>query len=123
LETVQEFMAAFIRAWPEGDAARVASFFSEEAVYHNGPLEPVRGREAIRDTLAGFMSTGGQVDVDMVHIVADGPIVMTERVDHLTGLQECISLPAMGVFEVRGGSITAWRDYFDLHQATPQSPS
>jgi len=27
------------------------------------------------------------------------------------------ALPVVGVFEVRGGRIVAWRDYFDLRQA------
>ncbi|HEX3334786.1 MAG TPA: limonene-1,2-epoxide hydrolase family protein [Acidimicrobiales bacterium] len=27
-----------------------------------------------------------------------------------------ISLPLMGICAVHGGVITAWRDYFDLHQ-------
>ena len=42
LETVQDFMAAFIEAWPAADATALGSFFSEDALYQNGPLEPVR---------------------------------------------------------------------------------
>ena len=94
------------------------SFFSEDAVYNNGPLEPVKGREAIQATLAAFMAMGGQVGVDITHIVADGPIVMTERVDHFIVAGKTISLPVMGIFEVHDGVITAWRDYFDLNQFT-----
>ena len=118
--TVQEFMEAFMAAWPEGDAAKVASFFSENAVYHNGPMEPVKGRDAIQVALAGFMCMGGRVDVDIIHIVAEGAIVMTERVDHVIGTEKTISLPIMGVFEVHDGAITAWRDYFDPSQFTTQ---
>jgi limonene-1,2-epoxide hydrolase len=36
-------------------------FFSNDAVYHNIPMEPVQGREAIEATLADFMTMGGQV--------------------------------------------------------------
>jgi limonene-1,2-epoxide hydrolase len=122
VETVWAFVAAFIAAWPDGDAATVASFFSEDAVYVNGPMEPVKGREAIQATMAAFMGMGGQAGVDIVHIVADGPIVMTERVDHSTQGAKTISLPVMGIFEVQDGVITAWRDYFDLNQFTSQLP-
>ena len=108
----------FISAWPEGDAAALASYFSDDAVYHNIPLEAVRGREAISEVLAGFMAMGGTVDVDVAHIVSDGPIVMVERVDHFVRPERTISVPMAGVFEVRNGLIGAWRDYFDLAQAT-----
>lgn len=112
-QTIRKFVAAFVAAWPDRDAARVASFFSDDAVYHNIPMEPVRGRQAIEATLADFMTMGGQVRVDIGHIVAEGPIVMVERVDHFVGDQQTIVLPVVGVFEVHDGKITAWRDYFD----------
>jgi limonene-1,2-epoxide hydrolase len=121
VETVEDFMVAFMTAWPTADTTALASFFSEEAVYRNGPLEPVRGRTAIEATFAQFMRVGGQVDVDIVHMLAEGPIVMTERVDHLTRADgTTASLPMMGTIEVHHGLITAWRDYFDLHQFTTQ---
>jgi limonene-1,2-epoxide hydrolase len=121
VETVQDFMAAFVKAWPTADTTVLGSFFSEDAVYHNGPLEPVRGRTAIKATFAQFMGIGGRVDVDIIHMVADGPIVMTERVDHLTRADgTTASLPMMGIIEVRNGLIAAWRDYFDLSQFTSQ---
>jgi limonene-1,2-epoxide hydrolase len=121
LETVQDFMAAFIEAWPTADTTALGSFFSEDALYHNGPLEPVRGRAAIEATFAQFMRVGGQVDVEMVHMMAEGPIVMTERIDHLTRADgTTASLPMMGVIEVHDGLVAAWRDYFDLSQFTSQ---
>ena len=118
LDTVQRFMAAFVSGWQTGDAGRVAAFFAVDAVYHNGPIEPVRGRDAIEDTLAGFMALGGRVDVDMPYVLANESIVMTERIDHFVRPEGTVSLSVMGIFEVHDGQITAWRDYFDLHQFT-----
>jgi limonene-1,2-epoxide hydrolase len=121
LETVQDFIAAFIKAWPSADATALGPFFSEDAVYHNGPLEPVSGRAAIESTFAEFMKVGGEVDVEMIHMMAEGPIVMTERIDHLTRADgTAASLPMMGVIEVHDGLVAAWRDYFDLSQFTSQ---
>jgi limonene-1,2-epoxide hydrolase len=113
-------MAAFIAAWPSGDAASLEPFFSQDAVYHNIPMEPIQGRGAILAMFAEFMKMGGQVRVEITHIVANGPIVMTERVDHLTSPDQTISLRLMGITEVHDGAITAWRDYFDLTQFTSQ---
>ncbi len=121
-ETVQAFMAAFIAAWPGGDAADLERFFSQDAVYHNIPMEPVQGRDAILATFTEFMALGGEVRVDIPHMVADGTIVMTERVDHFVGPDQTISLPLMGITEVHDGVITAWRDYFDLTQLASQMP-
>lgn len=115
-EVVEKFMDAFIAAWPAQDAARLTPYFSEDAVYHNMPLPPVQGHEAIQATLAGFMSMAGEARVDLLHLLADDDIVMTERVDHFVRPDLTISLPVMGIFEVRDGLITAWRDYFDLSQ-------
>ena len=110
----REFIAVFMEAWPAADAARVASFFSADATYRNGPLEEVRGRSAIQATFAAFMAVGGRVALELRHLIADGNIVMTERVDHLIGEDRTFSLPVMGICEVHDGLITAWRDYFDL---------
>jgi limonene-1,2-epoxide hydrolase len=121
LETVQDFIAAFIEAWPSADTTALGSFFSEDALYQNGPLEPVRGRAAIEATFAQFMKVGGQVDVEVIHMMAEGLIVMTERIDHLTRTDgTTASLPLMGVIEVRDGLVATWRDYFDLNQFTSQ---
>jgi limonene-1,2-epoxide hydrolase len=122
-QTIAAFVKAFIAAWPTGNAERLGEFFSDDAAYHNGPLPPVKGRKAIVANLAGFMALGGHVDVDMIHILSDGPLVMTERVDHFTTADGKISLPVMGTFEVQDGVITSWRDYFDLSQFSSQLPT
>ena len=121
-DTIEEFVRTFIEAWPEKDAAALARFFSDEAVYCNGPLAPVRGRDAIVASIASFMEMGGENAVEIVHMLADGAIVMTERVDYLSLDGRTLSMPMMGLFEVHDGLITAWRDYFDLAQFTSQLP-
>ena len=40
METIHDFMTTFIAAWSEGDAAKLGAFFSEDAAYHNIPMEP-----------------------------------------------------------------------------------
>jgi limonene-1,2-epoxide hydrolase len=112
-EVVRDFMAAFMTAWPTGDATTLSRFFSEDADYCNGPLEPVHGREAIVADLAQMMSLGGEVDADIRHLLSDGAVVMTERVDFVRLDGKTAALRIAGVFEVHDGVITCWRDYFD----------
>lgn len=116
-ETVRELIDAFVAAWPRQDATKVAAFFCDSAVYHNIPMEPVVGRPAIEATIAAMMAMGGQVSVEVAHILAEGPIVMVERVDRFVSPDRSITLPMVGVFEVAEGMIVAWRDYFDSAQA------
>ena len=115
-EVVRDFIAAFIAAWPTGDAATLSRFFSKDAEYCNGPLEPVHGREAIVADLARMMSLDGEVDVEIRHMLSQGAVVMTERVDYVTLGRKTAALRIAGVFEVHNGVITGWRDYFDPHE-------
>ena len=120
LQTVMAFQAATKEAWPTGDAAALGRFFDEDAEYRNGPLEPVRGREAIVASLTQQMALGGAVDADIINVISDGSIVMTERVDYWRSADKSIPLRIMGIFEVLDGVITAWRDYFDSNEFTSQ---
>ena len=55
-------------------------------------------------------------DLRFVLAVAEtGGKVLTERLDHVLGPdgQPAVTIPVMGIFEVEGGRITSWRDYFD----------
>jgi limonene-1,2-epoxide hydrolase len=112
-QVVRDFMTAFIEAWPTGDATTLSRFFSEDAQYCNGPLQPVHGREAIVAELARMMSLGGEVEADIRHFLSDDAVVMTERVDYVKLGRKTAGLAIAGVYEVHGGVITRWRDYFD----------
>ena len=123
MESPIEVVRRFCAAWSDDlGAAELAAFFTDDAVYHNIPLEPVTGREAIADTIASFIRPGApgieRIEFRVINIAADGPVVMTERVDVFTLPDKSFELPVMGTFEVRDGKIKAWRDYFDLNQFT-----
>lgn len=107
-------------AWPSGDATTLARFFSEDATYRNGPLAPALGRDAIVTGLASMMQLGGEVAVDITHLLVEGPVVMTERVDYWKNGEQTATLRVAGIFEVHDGVITAWRDYFDPQEFSSQ---
>ena len=118
-----DLVRAFCAAWSRFDLDELTGYFAEDAVYHNIPVDPVAGRDNIRATIAGFTAGVDKVEFEVSHAVADGGIVMTERVDHFHTGDKVISLPVMGVFEVVEDKIAAWRDYFDLHQFMSQLSS
>jgi limonene-1,2-epoxide hydrolase len=124
MTTPTEAVTQFCAAWPSLDLDTLVAFFSDDAVYHNIPVDPVVGRDAIRATLEGFTAGVESVEFEVVHAVADGPIVLTERIDRFiwpTG--HVLVLPVMGTFEVHDGLITQWRDYFDMTQFMSQLPA
>ena len=49
--------------------------------------------------------------------MASGDAVMNERTDSITLNGKPVTLPICAVFEVEGGRIRAWREYFDLAPA------
>jgi limonene-1,2-epoxide hydrolase len=119
-ETPIEIVRRFCAAWSSGSPDELAEFFTDDAVYHNIPIAPVTGRDTIKATIAGFTGGVEKIEFRVRNIVADGPIVLTERVDVFVLPQRSIELPVMGTFEVRDGKIAAWRDYFDMKQFMDQ---
>jgi limonene-1,2-epoxide hydrolase len=110
----------FCAAWAGGDLDAIMGFFADDAVYHNIPVDPVTGTDAIRSTIEGFTAGVESIEFRVDHIVGEGDVVLTERVDIFSLPAKAISLPVMGTFEVRDGKITAWRDYFDMNQFMSQ---
>lgn len=111
----------FCDTWATGDLDAIMGFLAEDAVYHNIPVEPVQGHEAIRTTIEGFTAGVDRIEFEVKAIAAAGGVVLTERVDTFhRPAGDPIVLPVMGTFEVAGGTITAWRDYFDLNQFLSQ---
>jgi len=110
-----------VDAFNASDMARVMSHFTNESVYHNIPVAPVTGQNAIRDVIQRFMGMSSKVDWTVLHMVegADG-VVLTERVDRFMINGKWVALPVMGTFEVVNGKIRAWRDYFDMNQFQSQ---
>jgi limonene-1,2-epoxide hydrolase len=123
MESPIEVVRSFCAAWSNNaGAAELAAFFTDDAVYLNVPLAPVTGRAAIADTIASVLRPGPPgiegIEFRVINIAANGPVVMTERVDVFTLPGKSFELQVMGTFEVSDGKISAWRDYFDMNQFT-----
>jgi len=125
MESPIEVVRRFCAAWSDDRAAAdLAAFFTDDAVYRNIPLAAVTGREEIANNIASFIRPGPPgitgIEFRVINIAANGPVVMTERVDVFKLPHKSFELPVMGTFEVNDGKINAWRDYFDLNQFNSQ---
>ncbi len=105
----------FIAAWSRLNVEELVGYFTDDGVYHNMPMQPVKGREALKQFIGGFLSGWSKTDWEILTLVAAGDTVIAERVDRTVANGKKIDLPCCGVFEMRGGKIAVWRDYFDLN--------
>jgi limonene-1,2-epoxide hydrolase len=111
-QVVRDFCAAASRR----DSAVLRSFFSDDVVYHNIPMDPAEGIEATMAVIDMFLGMCDALEFEVHHLASDGSTVLTERTDTLTIKGKTAPLPVMGAFHVSDGKITAWRDYFDMAQ-------
>jgi limonene-1,2-epoxide hydrolase len=113
----EQVVRDFCAAWSKLDLDELAGYFTADAVYHNIPMDPVVGPDAIRAFIEGFTGPVERVEFEITHLASDGDLVLTERVDSFVTADRSAALPVMGAFELRDGKIAAWRDYFDMAQA------
>ncbi len=104
----------FVAAINSKDVDSVMEFFAPDAVYHNMPMAPVSGFEAIRQVIERFIGPAEQVDWQILTIAETGDSVMAERLDIFVLDGKTVELPCNGVFEMQDGKIKIWRDYFDM---------
>ncbi len=112
----------FTKAWSSLEIDQIMSFFTDDAVYINIPIDPPNeGIEAIRKAVEGFIGMAEAIEFEVKHTTeSDSGVVMNERVDRFKIKGKWVEAPVMGVFEIEGDKIVAWRDYFDLAGFTGQ---
>jgi limonene-1,2-epoxide hydrolase len=121
MTSATDLISQFCAEWEKGpDVDAIVAYFTDDAVYHNIPVDPVVGPDAIRNMMAMFTTGVEKIEFRVRNIVGSGAVVLTERVDVFVLPHTTIELPVMGTFEVRDGKIAAWRDYFDLNQYMSQ---
>ena len=111
-----ETVETFIGHWNSGDMEAMFALCSEDVIWHNIPMDPIHGKPAMREAVAGFMMNVESCEWQTHAIAANGNTVLTERTDGFA-LKDgrSAALRLMGIFEINGdGLISAWRDYFDM---------
>jgi limonene-1,2-epoxide hydrolase len=125
-----ETVRAFLAIWSEGPEAiyrALYDYLAPGCVYENIGLSRTVGPAEAHACFAAFgpMKNCLRLDVEILAIAADGDRVLVERIDRVIEHdgRETMAAPVMGIFEVKSGRITAWRDYFDtIPFASQQHP-
>jgi len=116
----EKLVTDFCQSWTRKNVDEILGYLTDDCFYHNIPMEPCVGKAAIRKFIEPFVKDADTVNFEIKHTTSAGNVVMNERVDRFVMGPKKIELPVAGVFEVHGGKISAWRDYFDLTTFTKQ---
>ena len=112
-----ELVRSFLAALTAKDIDTAVTMVSDDLEYDNVPMGKTFGPDGMRQTLTGFFAMLQQLDWQVLRQVSTGDLangtVLNERDDRVLMKGQWWSLPVAGVFEVRDGRITLWRDYFD----------
>ena len=110
-QAVQEFCDLMVKR----DAESLRPYLADDVVYQNTGMPAASGIEDVLANVAGqFAMFPDSYEYTTVNAVADGDVVMNERLDHVKGPDGKVhALPVMGTFIVRNGKITRWTDYWD----------
>lgn len=115
IEIVSAFCATFVE---DGGRPAIRRWFTPKTRWVNEGVAVTTGiEEAIAFIDGGEASMGiSTVHIDMLAIAADGNRVLTERLDRFERADgsEIGRVMVMGIFELEGDKIVAWRDYFDV---------
>ena len=128
MPTPAETVTAFYAAFPENDGkTAIRRWFTPKTVWVNEGVSTTVGiEEAIAFLERPSRSPAvAAVHFDLLAIAADGNRVLTERLDRFVRADgsEIAAARVMGIFEVEGDKIVAWRDYFDVNFGKKIAPS
>jgi limonene-1,2-epoxide hydrolase len=104
---------SFLRALQDEDIDAAEAALADNLVYQNVGLPTIYGPNTTM-RLFRLMQGRAGFEVKTHRIAADGDVVLTERTDALVLGPLRLQFWVCGVFEVRDGRITLWRDYFDF---------
>jgi limonene-1,2-epoxide hydrolase len=111
------FVRTFTALLAAKDIDAASAMISDDCEYDNVPIGKAFGPTGLRDTLTGFFAMCDFLDWEIVRQSATGDmnnaIVLNERIDRFVIKGTTYELLVAGVYEIRDGKITLWRDYFD----------
>jgi limonene-1,2-epoxide hydrolase len=104
-----------VEAWNQRDWEGVFALFSPDAVMHSMMMEPVVGRDAIRERFNRFIPGLERIELQLSHLGIIDDVVVMERVDDFDYLGKNSRVPVAGFMEIDSGFVTEWREYYDHH--------
>jgi limonene-1,2-epoxide hydrolase len=114
-----EIATSFLKLLAARDVDAACDLLADDVRYINVSLPEIRGQDRVRKIfrrMMGMKSAGFEVYFHRIGL--DGSSVLTERTDVLIFGPVRIQIWVWGRFDVVGGRIVMWKDYFDWWNAT-----
>ncbi|WP_066341483.1 nuclear transport factor 2 family protein [Azohydromonas lata] len=123
-QTVREFLDAWGDETRRPDVEKIVSMFAPDGYWElyvpHGPV--IRGRESLRREIQRQLGYTEWARCGIERMWSDERSVVTERLDHFGRNGHTVRHALMAVFELDDQTlITAWREYFDLHDLSRQT--
>jgi limonene-1,2-epoxide hydrolase len=118
-----DVVRSFIAAQATQDPEQAIRYLAPDVVFENVPFPPgseSRGADRVRAGMETWMAGATRLEWTIHRQVVDGDVVFHERTDefwYAPGLYpggDYCAFRVAAVWEVRGGLIELWRDYYDL---------
>ena len=119
--TPGEIVGAMIGAIERKDLPAALALMADDVEYDNVPMGKVHGHSGVTASLEPFLARCVEIEWVVHHQAETGDaadaVVMNERTDRFLFGDHWGEIAVAGLFLVRDGKITLWRDYFDLAAA------
>lgn len=120
----EKVVTDLLNAWKRLDFRAAMELLTDSFTYRADPsAKLIQGRDAVGKEWQSYLRFMKSYDFKVSHLLSSGNVVMVERVEWIGTKKGTTELPVVGVFELTGGKISAWRDYWDPRMALPPAPS
>jgi limonene-1,2-epoxide hydrolase len=120
----ERIVTELLNAWSRLDFPAAAELVAESFVYQPDPsAKLINGKAAVLVEWQSYLKFMKSYEFKIRHMLSAGDVVMMERTEWVGTKRGKVELPIMGVFELAGGKLIAWRDYWDTKMAAPPAPA
>jgi limonene-1,2-epoxide hydrolase len=120
----EKVVTGLLDAWSRLDFAAAIKLAADSFVYQPDPsAKLIHGKDAVLATWQSYLKFMKSYEYKVLHMLSSGNLVMMERIEWIGTRRGRTEIPIMGVWELNGGKLTAWRDYFDPRVALPPAPA
>lgn len=105
-----------VDAWNKQDWEKVVDLFADDGVLHSMMIEPIAGKESIRNMINHMGEGIESIHLTVKNIGVGGDVVFIERVDEFVYKGHAGAVPVAGVIEIEDGRVKVWREYYDRNE-------
>ncbi len=113
----QQFLKSLMDSVDAQDAEKFVAHLTDDAVFKFANMEPVKGKENVKQAVAGFFGSVKGLNHKLLDTVEqNGTIVMRGEVTYTRHDNSKLTVPFVNFFKMNGGKIKDYLIYVDASQ-------